>query len=294
MIRGSPPPTRWPLRRVWCKDRRMLHFSAVPCVCRYRPDVACPLAETLHGRAEGALVEEALPCAYCAHHLTAFTPAVQRRWHLGKTELAILLAAGVQRQRFYPLIRQMTVEHADRQGNRRRFLKAGQRLAACGAVRLLQLPTQQPQHGRRLLRETTWLQVTVLGSLLHRLSIPGHGGSDSARRKRALAERLHAVREQVSAEPAPLLAQYSANLTELLQRVIEHVSLATPAVIQRVFTVEGAAFLRASLHLERLDPAADARVMRYFTQVQDDLRRAVAREPTADQIRGDSLQSHRG
>jgi hypothetical protein len=116
----------------------MLHFSAVPFPCRYRPDVVCPLAETLHGREEGELVEEALPCACCAHHLTAFTPAVQRRWHLGKTELAILLAACVQRQRFYPLIRQMTVEHADRQGNRRRFLKAAQRLAACGAVRLLQ------------------------------------------------------------------------------------------------------------------------------------------------------------
>jgi hypothetical protein len=258
----------------------MLHFSAVPFPCRYRPDVVCPLAETLHGREEGELVEEALPCACCAHHLTAFTPAVQRRWHLGKTELAILLAACVQRQRFYPLIRQMTVEHADRQGNRRRFLKAAQRLAACGAVRLLQLPTQQPQQSRILLRETTWLQVTVLGHLLNRLSTPGRGGYDSTRRKLALAERLHAVREQVRAEPAPLLEQYSANLMELLQRVIDHVSLATPTVVRRVFTVEGTAFLRASLHLERLDPAADARVIRYFTQVQDDLQRAAVRELT--------------
>jgi hypothetical protein len=255
----------------------MLHFAAVPCACRYRPDVACPLAATLHERAEGELVEEALPCASCAYHLTAFTPAVQRRWHLGKTELAILLAACVQRQRYYPLIRQMTVEHADRQGNRRRFLKAAQRLAACGAVRLLQLPTQQPQQGRILLRETTWLQVTVLGHLLNRLSTPGRGGYDSTRRKLALAERLHVVREQVRAEPAPLLAQYSTNLTELLQRVIEHVSLATPTVVRRVFTVEGAAFLRASEHLERLDPAADAEVMRYVTQVHDGLRRAAAR-----------------
>jgi len=268
----------------------MFHFAAVPLACRYRPDVTCPVAETVRARAETELVEEALPCAFCTHHLTAFTPAVQRRWHLGKTELAILLAACVQRQRFYPLIRQMTVEDADRQGNRRRFLKAAQRLAACGAVRLLQLPTQQPQYTRILLRETTWLQVTVLGQLLNRLSTPGRGGYDSTRRKLALAERLHAVREQVSKEPEPLLAQYSANLTELLQRVIEHVSLATPVVVQRVFTVEGAAFLRASEHLERLDPAADANVMRYFTQVHDDLRRAAARELTVRRTRSDSPQ----
>lgn len=268
----------------------MFHFAAIPFPCRYRSDVPCPLAETVHGRAETELVEEALPCAGCGHHLTAFTPAVQRRWHLGKTELAILLAACVQRQRLYPLIRQMTVENADRQGNRRRFLKAARRLAACGAVRLLQLPTQQPQQGRILLRETTWLQVTALGHLLNRLSTPGRGGYDSTRRKLALAERLPAVRAQVSTEPEPLLAQYSANLTELLQRVIEHVSLATPAVVQRVFTGEGAAFLRASEHLERLDPAADAHVMRYVTQVHDDLRRAAARERTVRRTQSDSAQ----
>jgi hypothetical protein len=271
----------------------MLHFSAVPLACRYRPNVLCPLAETLHGREESELVEEALPCASCAHHLTAFTPVVERRWHLGKTELAILLAACVHHQRFYPLIRQMTVDHADRQGNRRRFLQAAKRLAACGAVRLLQLPTQQPRQRRILLRETTWLQVTVLGRLLNHLSTPGHGGYDSTRRKRALAQRLHVVKEQVRAEPAPLLEQYTANLTELLQRVIDHVSLATPAVVRRVFTVEGAAFLRASLHLERLDPAADACVMRYFTQVQNDLQHAAARELTAGRARRPPLSSHR-
>jgi hypothetical protein len=132
--------------------------------------------------------------------------------------------------------------------------------------------------------------VTALGHLLNRLSTPGRGGYDSTRRKLALAERLPAVRAQVSTEPEPLLAQYSANLTELLQRVIEHVSLATLAVVQRVFTVEGTAFLRASEHLERLDPAADAHVMRYFTQVHDDLRRAAARELTVRRTRSDSPQ----
>jgi hypothetical protein len=188
----------------------------------------------------------------------------------------------------------MTVEQAHRQGNRRRFLKAAQRLVACGAVRLLHLPTQQPQQARMLLRETTWLQVTVLGRLLNHLSTPGRGGYDSTRRKRALAERLHAVREQVRAEPASLLEQYSANLTELLQRVIDHVSFATPAVVRRVFTVEGTAFLRASLHLERLDPEADARVMRYFTQVHEDLQRVAAREPTAGRASHPPFASHRG
>ena len=99
----------------------MLHFESVPCGCHYRPDVVCPIAETLQAQAESELVEEALPYAVCLHHFTALEPTPQQHVYFGKTEHAILLAACVQSLRFYPLTRRMTVEGRDRYRTRRRF-----------------------------------------------------------------------------------------------------------------------------------------------------------------------------
>jgi hypothetical protein len=271
----------------------MLHFAAVPFACRYCPDVPCPVAETLHGREEGELVEEALPCAVCLHHFTALEPTSQQRVYLGKTEHAILLAAAVQSLRFYPLTRRMTVEGRDRYRTRRRFYLAARRLAACGAVRLIRLPTQQPHGGRILLRETMWLQVTALGRVFSTLETAGNSYARGRRRRIVLPARLNAARARLRAEPDTLLTHYIENLAFLLQRVIEHVSLATPTVVQAQFLQEQAAYVRADVHLERLSPTAEAAVTEYLLTVQADLKQAAARELTADQTRRDPFQSHR-
>ncbi|MGE3510251.1 MAG: hypothetical protein AB7N65_15385 [Vicinamibacterales bacterium] len=272
----------------------MFHFESVPCACRYRPDVACPLAETLHERAEGELVEEALPCAVCLYHFTAWEPTARQRVYLGKTEHAILLAAGVQSLRFYPLTRRMTVEGQDQYRTRRRFYLAARRLAACGAVRLIRAPTQLP-HGRRiLLRETTWLQVTALGRVFSTLETAANSYGRRRRHRIVLPARLNAARAQVSAQPDTLLTHYIENLSFLLQRVIEHVSLATPAVVQAQFLHERAAYVRADVHLERLSSTAEATVTQYLLTVQADLTQAAAQERTADRTRRDPLHSHQG
>ena len=272
----------------------MFHFESVPFACRYRPDVACPLAETLRAREEPELVEEALPCAVCLHHFTAWEPTAQQRVYLGKTEHAILLAAGIQSLRFYPLTRRMTVEGQDRYRTRRRFYLAARRLAACGAVRVIRVPTQQPHGSRILLRATTWLQVTALGRVFSTLETAANSYGRGRRRRIVLPARLNAARAQVSAQPDTLLTHYIETLAFLLQRVIEHVSLATPAVVQAQFLREQAAYVRADVHLERLSPTAEATVTRYLLTVQADLQQAAAQELTADRTRRAPLQSHRG
>lgn len=271
----------------------MLHFESVPCGCHYRPDVVCPIAETLQARAESELVEEALPCAVCLHHFTALEPTPQQHVYLGKTEHAILLAACVQSLRFYPLTRRMMVEGRERYRTRRRFYLAARRLAACGAVRLLRLPTQQPDGSRILLRETTWLQVTALGRVFSTLETASNSYARDLRRRLVLPARLTAARASVSTKPDFLLMHYIENLAFLLQRVIEHVSLATPAVVRAQFMQEHAAYVRANVQLERLNPTAEATVTQYFLTVQTDLKEAAARELTAARNRVDPLHSHR-
>ena len=56
---------------------------------------------------------------------------------------------------------------------------------------------------------------------------------------------------------------------------------------------EHAAYVRADVQLERLNPTAEATVTQYFLTVQTDLKEAAARELTAARKRVDPLQSHR-
>jgi hypothetical protein len=160
--------------------------------------------------------------------------------------------------------------------------QAARRLAACGAARLVRLPTQQPHGSRILLRETTWLQVTALGRVFTTLETAPTSYARGLRRRLVLPERLTAARARVRAEPDTLLTYYIENLAFLLQRVIERVSLATPAVVQAQFMQEQAAYVRADVHLERLSPTAEATVTHYFLTVQQNLKQEAARELAAD------------
>jgi hypothetical protein len=270
----------------------MWHFESIPFACQYRPDVLCPLAETVRIRTEAELVAEALPCAFCTHHFTAFEPTTRQRVYLGKTEQAILLAARAQSPRFYPLTRRMTVEGRDRSRTRRRFYLAARRLVACGAVRMIHIPTQQP-HGRRiLLRETIWLQVTALGRVFSDLETASNSYARMLRRRLVLPERLNTARATVNTEPDRLFTHYIENLVFLLQRVVEHVSLATPAVIHAQFVQEHSPYVRADLHLERLSPTAAATVTQYFLRVQAELKQAAAQELLTDRTGHDPLLPH--
>ena len=112
------------------------------------------------------------------------------------------------------------------------------------------------------------------------------------RRRLALPERLNAARATVSAEPDVLFKHYIENLVFLLQRVVEHVSLATPAVIHAQFVQEHSPYIRANLHLERLSPTAAATVTQYFLAVQAKLKQTAVQELIADQTRHDLLLSH--
>jgi hypothetical protein len=250
------------------------------------------LAETLRVRTEAELVAEALPCAFCTHHFTALEPTTRQRVYLGKTEQAILLAACVQSLRFYPLTQRMTVEGRDRSRTRRRFYLAARRLVACGAVRMIRVPTQQPHGSRILMRETTWLQATALGRVFSNLETASNSYARMLRRRLVLPERLNTARATVSTEPDMLLKHYIENLVFLLQRVVEHVSLATPAVIHAQFIQEHSPYVRADLHLERLSPTAAATVTQYFLTVQAELKRAAAQELIADRTCHDPPLSH--
>jgi hypothetical protein len=267
----------------------MFHFSAVPFACLYQADLSCPLGEVLRVRGEAELVTEALPCAWCAHHFTALAPSAERPLRLGKTEVAILIAACHQPLRFYPLTRRMTVEGQERHNTRVRFYRATRRLAACGAVRVIGLPTQQPGTERIVLRETTWLQVTVLGRVFNSLP-PANNSYARVLRRVALRECLAAARATLNAEPQTLLTEYIENLAYVLQRVLDHVLLATSPVIQAHLVHEHARYARADLHLERVSAPAHAVVTQHFLKVQEDLRQMAARELTVRRKPSDLLQ----
>jgi hypothetical protein len=173
----------------------------------------------------------------------------------------------------------MTLEGQERQNTRVRFYRATRRLAAAGAVLVIRLPTQQPGTAQIILRETTWVQVTALGRVFNRLPLAKNSYA-RVLRQAALRECLAAARATLNAEPQTLLTDYIENLAYVLQRVLDHVLLATSPVIQARLIHEHTPYARADLHLERVSAPAHALVTQHFLTVQEDLRQLAAQELT--------------
>jgi hypothetical protein len=86
------------------------------------------------------------------------------------------------------------------------------------------------------------------------------------------------------------LTEYIENLAYVLQRVLDHVLLATSPVIQAHLVHEHARYARADLHLERVSAPAHTVVTQHFLKVQEDLRQMAARELTVRRKPSDLLQ----
>lgn len=252
----------------------MFHFRTAPFACPYRHDVVCPVSTTLSTLdSQQQTVVEALPCGVCSHYVESAVDALgQRRVAIGPLGRTVLALTRQETAPFYPVTWALRTA-AERRVNLLQLWKAVQRLVQIRAVVSISLPTVVPRTRNRhhtVLRETVWVQVTVVGRVLAEQSF-GVQGAHWRREQQRIAQLLTEARNRL--RQTDLVAAYVQNLVALLSHFTRHLMAATDAAITTHCTTADAPYVNALVHLEQIAPTACAEVDRVFLQAQESRRR---------------------
>ena len=255
----------------------MFQLRTVPFPCPYHTELSCPVSVMLSERdPTHRCVAEAIPCHRCPHFLThAQRLWAQRRVQLGTLGRQLLALAREQGASCVPLTAILRSQLSHRI-NLHRLRKAVQALVGLRALRTFRFPAavpraENPQH--LVLRETVWVQVTVVGEIL--ADEPGGRHYAGWRtRDEALATQFRTRSEQLAA--TDLLSVYVEQIVTIVTAVTQELVAATDAVMIARCTGPESPYVDVFVHLDAVAPDACARLQQMYLHVQAARQRAVA------------------
>jgi hypothetical protein len=226
-------------------------------------------------------MREAIPCHRCPHYLAqAQTLLTQRRVRLGPLGRQILTLAREHSSQCYPLTAALRTELPQRV-DLRRVHKAVQALVALRAVRTFCLPAVLPRadHPQQLaLRETLWVQVTMVGEILSER--PG-GRHQAGWRKHHDTRAAHFRMFYNHLAATDLFACYVEQVVAIVTAVTHQLIAATDAVMVKRCTTPDSPYVHAFTHLGAVAPDACTTLQQMYLRAQNARRRAIAQYQTA-------------
>jgi hypothetical protein len=263
---------------------RMFQLRTVPFACEYEPAITCPVSVVLSERdPHQSCVAEAIPCHRCPHYLAqAESLWAQRRVQLGPRGRQMLTLARQHRDPYYPLtseLRTDACQHVDLN----RVREIVQSLVALRALRTFRLPAVVPcvGHPQRLaVRETLWIQITIVGEILADVPRGTHGGRW---RHHHDALRAHFRTQHERLEALDLVAVYVELVVALVTAVTHQLIAATDTVMVNRFTAPESPYVEAFVHLETVAPDAHVQLQQMYLRAQEARRHAITFWHTAVQ-----------